>query len=172
MVTLREETFRLEAAIRVLHRLAFGQDDESNLIDALRADGLITASVVAEAEGKVVGHALFSDIRIETPNGILLASALAPVSVAAEWRRQGIGSAVIQEGLSLCAKRGKTAVLVVGDPKYYSRLGFSPALAKKLRSPYSDYGNAWMAVELVAGVLEGTYGLVRYPEPFARLGAG
>ena len=169
MVTLREETFRLEAAIRVLHRTVFGTDAESNLIDALRADGLITASVVAEDEGQVVGHTLFSDIRIETQNGTLLASALAPVAVLAGWRRQGIGSAVIREGLDLCTKRGKSAVLVLGDPKYYSRFGFSSLMAKRLRSPYSEQGPAWMALELETGVLKDAYGLVRYPEAFGTL---
>ncbi len=168
MATLREETFRLEAAIRVLHRTVFGRDDESNLIDALRADGLITASVVAEDGGHVVGHALFSDIRVETQNGTLLASALAPVSVLAGWRRQGIGSAVIREGLDLCTRRGKSAVLVLGDPKYYSRFGFSSLIARRLRSPYSDHGPAWMAMELDTGVLKDVYGLVRYPEAFSR----
>ena len=167
-MTLCEETFRLEAAIRVLHRTVFGRNSESDLIDALRADGLITASVVAEDQ-TVIGHVLFSDIRIETQNGVLLASALGPVAVVAECRGKGVGTALIQEGLDLCTQRGKVAVLVLGDPKYYARFGFSSKLAKHLRSPYSDAGSAWMALELKPAALENVYGLVRYPEQFTHL---
>ena len=169
---LREETFRLEAAIRVLHRTVFGREEESQLVDALRKDGLITASVVAEQEGQVVGHALFSDLRIVTPSGTMLAAALAPVGVLAEWRGQGIGTALIQEGMDLCQKRGKSAVIVLGDPKFYTRVGFSSELARHLRSPYSHAGAAWMAAELTAGALRNVYGLVKYPEPFRALDAG
>ena len=170
-MTLREETFRLEAAIRVLHRKVFGRDDESNLIDALRKDGFITVSLVAEEMGQVVGHVLFSNIRIETQDGTMLAAALAPIAVLAEWRNQGIASTLIQEGMEMCRKRGKLAALVLGDPRFYSKFGFSARLARNLRSPYSNAGAAWMAAELKPGALKDTFGLVRYTHPFERLGA-
>jgi putative acetyltransferase len=170
-VTLREETFRLEAAIRVLHRTVFGREDESNLVDALRHDGLITVSLVAEEQGQVIGHVLFSDIRIETQDGTMLATALAPVAVLEQWRSKGIASTLIQEGMEMCAKRGKAAALVLGDPRLYSRFGFSSRLAKNLRSPYSGAGAAWMAAELKPGALKDILGLVRYSPAFAKLGS-
>ena len=170
-MTLREETFRLEAAIRVLHRKVFGRDDESDLIDALRKDGYITVSLVAEEMGQVVGHVLFSNVRIETQDGPMLATALAPVAVLEEWRNKGIGSTLIQEGMEMCAQRGRWAALVLGDPRFYSKFGFSSRLARNLRSPYSNAGTAWMAAELKSGALKDTFGLVRYTHPFERLGS-
>jgi len=169
-VVLCEETFRQEAAIRVLHRAVFGRQDESKLVDRLRSDGLIVASVCAEEEGLLVGHVLFSNLRVETASGVLQATALAPIGVLPEWQRCGIGSALIAEGMDLCRARGKSAVIVLGDPRFYGRLGFSSQLARNLRSPYSSAGNAWMAAELKPAALQDVFGLVRYPPAFDSVG--
>ena len=95
--------------------------------------------------------------------------ALAPIGVLASRRKAGIGTELIKEGFEICRERGREAAVVLGDPKYYSRFGFSSLIAKRLRSPYSDHGPAWMALELEPGVLKDVYGLVRYPEAFSRL---
>ena len=166
---LREETKRLEASIRVMHRSVFEREDESKLIDRLRADGLIVASVIAEEEEMIVGHVLFSSLRVETQHGTLPAAALAPVGVLAEWRGCGIGSALIHEGMELCRQRGKAAVIVLGEPRFYSRFGFSADLTRSLRSPYSSAGEAWMAAELKPDALHSLYGFVEYPAAFSQL---
>jgi predicted N-acetyltransferase YhbS len=78
----------------------------------------------------------------------------------------------VQRGLELCRERGESIVVLLGHPEYYPRFGFSAALAKNLRSPYSGAGSAWMALELVPGALDGVGGEVRYPssgESFLRL---
>jgi putative acetyltransferase len=84
--------------------------------------------------------------------------------VRPERQGRGIGSALIRRGLELCRERGRSIVVVVGDPAYYRRFGFSPEAARNLRAPFS--GEAFMAMELVPGSLTGVVGTVKYPDAF------
>jgi putative acetyltransferase len=152
------------AAVREVNRLAFGRDEEALLVDALRAGGHVRLSLVAEDGGQVVGHVLFSDLPILTRQGTVHALALAPLAVTPARQRQGIGSLLVREGLRACAAAGQRIVVVLGHPAYYPRFGFSAALARPLKAPFS--GDAFMAVELVPGALRGVAGEVRYPPPF------
>jgi putative acetyltransferase len=159
-----ESTADLEA-IRSVNRLAFGQDDEARLVDALRDGGFVRVSLVAEQEGRIVGHILFSDLPIITEDGTVAALALAPMAVLPELQNQGIGSALVQKGLEACRQRGHGVVVVLGHAHFYPRFGFSPKLAAHLESPFSG-SDSFMAVELVAGALAGVAGRVLYPPPF------
>jgi putative acetyltransferase len=151
-------------AVCEVNRLAFGSDDEAQLVDALRDGGHVRVSLVAEKGGSVVGHILFSDMAVVTPGGALEALALAPMAVVPGHQRQGIGSLLIREGLRACREAGHRIVIVVGHPEFYPRFGFSAELAGRLRSPFP--GPAFMALELVPGALDGVEGEVRYPPPF------
>jgi putative acetyltransferase len=166
---IREETPADIEAIREINRLAFGGDAEGRLIDALRASGDVVLSLVAQVDGEVVGHILFSKLKAETTGGPVKAVALAPMAVTPEFQERGVGTALVERGLALCRERGYTVVVVLGHPDYYPRFGFSPAKGQALQSPYSELGAAYMALELVPGTLEGVSGSVRYPEPFASL---
>jgi putative acetyltransferase len=150
--------------IRVVHRLAFGRDDESRLVDALRDGGYTRVSLVAEIDGQVVGHVLFSELSIITAAGPLGALALAPLAVLPAWQRRGVGSELMRRGLDECRLQGHEIVIVQGHPAYYPRFGFSAELARPLESPYA--GDAFMALELVAGALAGITGKVVYAPPF------
>ena len=150
--------------IRKVNRAAFGQEDESRLVDALRDGGYVRLSLVAEREERVVGHILFSDLPIITDCGTLPTLALAPMAVRPEFQRQGIGSELIRRGLDLCQAQGHRTVIVLGHPEFYPRFGFSAELARPLVSPFS--GEAWMALELEKGSLQGVVGRVDYPSPF------
>ena len=119
---------------------------------------------VAEVDGQVVGHILFSDLPIVTPEGGSVPSSLAPMAVVPSHQRRGIGSMLVREGLRACREAGHRIVVVLGHPEFYTRFGFSAKMAEPLRSPYS--GPAFMAVELVPGALDGVEGEVRYPPPF------
>lgn len=164
MVSIAEETPEDHPAILAVNRLAFGGDVEARLVDRLRAEGLVVASLVAMEEERVVGHIVFSHLPIETNKGTLPAAALAPMAVLPAWQRRGVGAALIRKGLDACKERGKLAIMVVGHPDYYPRFGFSAGLARNLVSPYS--GDALMALELKPGALYGVAGAVRYPEAF------
>lgn len=165
MMTIRSEATADHDAIRQVHRLAFGQDDEANIVEALSHGGHTRVSLVAECEGMVVGHLLFSDLPILTDSGTIAAVSLAPLAVRPEWQRQGIGSALVVQGLEACRERGHRIVVVLGHPEYYSRFGFSAKLAEPLASPFAGR-EAWMALELVPGSLHGVAGWVCYPPPF------
>jgi putative acetyltransferase len=164
-LNIRPETGTDHEAIRQVNRLAFGQEDEARLVDALRDGGHVRLSLVAEQAGQVVGHVLFSDLPIVTEAGTVPALALAPMAVLPGFQNQGVGSALVRRGLEACRDQGHRIVVVLGHPRYYPRFGFSPALAAALDSPFSGK-DSFMAAELVPGALAGVTGQVRYPPPF------
>lgn len=169
MFAIRPETSDDVDAIREVNRLAFGGDDEARLVDLLRSSGDVLVSLVAVAENRVIGDILFSPLVIETPEGEILGAALAPLAVTPEWQRRGVGSALVRAGLEECRRQEFGAVIVLGHPEYYPRFGFSPDLARALRSPFGEQGDAWMALELVPGSLSTVSGLVRYADAFKML---
>lgn len=161
---IRPETPDDHDAIRQVVTAAFGQADEADLVDALRAQGYARLSLVAENEGRIAGHILFSALPIHTERGVVDSLALAPVAVVPELQNQGIGSALIREGLQQSRAMGFGSVVVLGHANYYPRFGFSVELARPLQSPYA--GDHFMALELVPGALAGVTGRVAYPPPF------
>jgi putative acetyltransferase len=163
-VSVRAETREDREGIREVNRRAFGRDDEARLVDALRSGGYSRLSLVAEENGKTVGHILFSELPILTEGGRTEALALAPLAVIPDRQRQGIGSLLVRNGLKACAEAGHRIVVVLGHPDFYPRFGFSAYQAGKLKAPFS--GPAFMALELVEGALFGVTGEVSYPPPF------
>lgn len=164
---IRHETAGDYAAIREVNRLALGGEGEARLVDALRDSGYARISLVAEEEGQIVGHILFSVLTIATPQVEIEALSLAPLAVIPSHQRRGIGSSLGREGLRACREDGHRIVIVLGHPEFYPRFAFLAKLAESLRSPYS--GPAFMAVELVPDALQGIEGEVRYPPPFQDL---
>jgi putative acetyltransferase len=152
--------------IHAVNTLAFGQPDEANLVDQLRDDGDVLASLVAIGDGdEVDGHILFSRLGLLFDDGTSAeAAALAPVAVRPDKQRQGIGKALVRAGIAACKAQGLGAIIVLGHPKYYPRFGFSAALAQDLRSPFP--GDAFMALELIPDMLRGKTGAVRYAKAF------
>ena len=150
--------------VRSINQSAFGGPDEADLVDSLRSEGAVLLSLVAEFEQRIVGHVLFSRMWIETSKGAVPAAALAPVAVHPEHQRRGIGEQLIRYGLELLRSRGEQIVIVLGHPDYYPRFGFSSEKALSLESPFPP--EAFMAMELSSGALQGVRGKVRYPAAF------
>lgn len=111
-----------EITKRAFATLAISQHTEQFIIAGLRAAGALTVSLVAELEGKVAGHVAFSPVTISdgTPDWY----GLGPVSVLPEHQRQGIGSALVREGLARLRAKGGRGCMLVGEPDYYQRFGF------------------------------------------------
>jgi putative acetyltransferase len=161
---IREEVPGDVEEIATLLDLAFGGTEESRLVADLRADDAVIAALVAVEHGRVLGHVLYSELPIETDGKPLRAAALAPLAVLPAHQRQGIGAALVRAGLAVCQDRGVAAVVVLGDPDYYPRFGFSATAARNLRAPFR--GPAFMAKDLVRGCLDGVNGTVRYAAAF------
>jgi putative acetyltransferase len=159
----KENTAEL-LAIRAVNEAAFGEGDEADLVDKLRADGSALVSLVAERESAIVGHVLFSRMWIDTAPGLVSAVTLAPVAVAPEHQHSGIGQRIIEQGLDRLRARGERIVIVLGHPSYYPRFGFSIEKAALLEAPFPR--EAFMAMELVDGALVGVQCRVIYPPPF------
>lgn len=163
-LSLRVETPADQDATRHVNCTAFARDDEARLVDALRDSGSVRLSLLAEQDGQVVGHILFTELPIVTGDGVFPALGLAPLAVLPEFQRQGIGSVLVSTGLDLCRDAGQRAVVVLGHPEFYRRFGFSSELARPLQSPFA--GDVWMALELQPAALHGIAGKVQYPPPF------
>lgn len=151
-------------AIRAVNDAAFGQPDEGRLVDTLRADGELIASLVADDDGDIVGHIAMSRLGLEAAGGPIPAAALAPMAVVPGRQNQGIGSALVRAGLDVCRHEGIEVVVVLGHENYYPRFGFSARLAERLDAPFS--GPAFMAIELVSRALARDDIKVRYPRAF------
>ena len=152
------------SSIHSINQAAFGSQEEADLVDELRSEGLVLASLVAEVPGRIVGHILFSRMSIETASGSVSAAALAPMAVLPDYQRRGVGGRLICNGLDLMRRQGERIVIVIGHPNYYPRFGFSSEIARSLESPF-DY-DVFMAMELSPGALDGVRGRVRYPAAF------
>ncbi len=126
MIIRKETAADIEAITQVtiaaFRTLAISQHTEQFIIRALRDAGALTLSLVAEIDGRVVGHIAFSPVTIS--DGSTGWYGLGPVSVLPEYHKQGIGKALIGEGLSLLRELGGQGCALVGDPDYYKRLGF------------------------------------------------
>ena len=118
--------------MRAVVRAAFGQDEEADLIEALRAAGDAAIALVAELEGAVVGQVMFSPMR--EPAGCL---GLGPVSVGPDLQRGGIGSTLIRAGIQRAREEGWRGIFLLGHAKYYPRFGFSPEAARGFASPFA-----------------------------------
>ncbi len=147
--------------IAQINTLAFGQPDEADLIERLRAEGDMMFELVAEDADRLEGHILFS--RLWAGNGRLYA-ALAPMAVRPDRQRAGLGSTLVRAGLESAREFGACGVLVLGHPAYYPRFGFSAETAAKVRAPYAG-SPAFMALALEADAFDEAV-TVAYPSAF------
>jgi putative acetyltransferase len=162
-VQIGSETAADRDGIRRVHLAAFPGAEEADLVDRLRANGDLVLSLVARA-GEPVGHAAFS--RVVLPERPLKVSALAPLAVLPSRQRAGIGSALVRQGLVYLRAAREDLVLVLGEPAFYGRFGFSAEAARPLSTPYD--GPFLQALALSAAGRQAA-GVVRYAGAFADL---
>jgi putative acetyltransferase len=160
------------SAVRAVHLAAFATALEADLVERLRAGGRAVISPVARDGDSVVGHVLFSPVTVHADglpdNVIAHGLGLAPLAVLPAFQRRGIGRALVEAGLALCRQSGVGFVVVVGDPRYYSRFGFEPGSQYGLLDEYSA-GDAFQVLRLDPAMLPAQGGLVRYGNEFADL---
>ncbi len=152
-------------SIRQVNRLAFGGDDEPQIVDRVRDSADPIVSLVADDDGGVVGHILFSPVTLGHGNARLLMG-LGPVAVMPARQRQGIGSALVLAGLEECRRFGVAGSVVVGHPEYYPRFGYTRASAFGLTCQFEVPDDVFMALELVKGAFD-SGGLICYHPAFS-----
>src|SRR5262245_9243036 len=152
--------------IRIVNERAFGSSSEADIVDALRRNGKATISLVAEDEGCVVGHILFSPVTVETGERELAGLGLAPVAVLPEFQNRGVGSSLVEHGIERCRDAGHSFVVVLGHPHYYPRFGFTPASRFGIKCEYDVADENFMAMELREGALQNQAGMARYQPEF------
>jgi putative acetyltransferase len=130
----------------------------------LQVEGAVLLSLVAESDGQIIGHILFSRMIVETAQGLVAAVSLAPMAVLPGNQGRQVGSQLVRLGLTRLRDCGERIVIVLGHEHYYPRFGFSSEKARHLASPFRP--EAFMALELSDGALAGVRGAVRYPAAF------
>ena len=166
---IRQEEERDHDAVYQVVKTAFetmgkANGDEQDLVNRLRKSGAFIQelSLVAEQDGKIIGHILYTRMKIGEHGSL----ALAPVAVLPEYQNQGVGAQLIREGHRMARELGHRSVILVGHPGYYPRFGYRPASQWKITAPFDVPDEAFMALELVEGGLKGVSGEIEYAKEF------
>jgi putative acetyltransferase len=169
---IRQENKDDFKGIYKLNSLAFGQENEAKLVNLLRNSSAFIPelSLVATSNNNIIGHILFTKIKIIDNNGNENDSlALAPMAVRKDSQKQGIGGQLIMQGLYIAKELGYKSVIVLGHEHYYPKFGFVPAGKWKIKPPYDVPSNIFMGIELVKDGLKYVTGTVQYPKEFQKL---
>ncbi|MGC9422388.1 GNAT family N-acetyltransferase [Vibrio sp.] len=154
-------------AVDRLLKSVFDTEREANLVMKLRENGRRTLSLVAcDDEGDIVGYALFSPVMLNGED--LNWQGLAPLAVETNYRCQGIGAQLVNEGLSSLGELGYPACVVLGAPNYYQRFGFRVAKSHGFHCPWPEVESAFQAVELWEDAFAGRQGLIEYCDEFSQ----
>ncbi|MCD2317489.1 N-acetyltransferase [Sphingomonas sp. IC-11] len=160
------------AAIDGLLRTSFAEPAEADLVRELCIAGDMVLTLVADDEdsGAIVGAIVFSRMEVTVGGQAVPAVALAPLAVAPAYRRQGVADALVHAAHERLESVGVVLSFVLGDPEFYGRFGYDPAVARNFDSPYS--GEYFMALPLQGGLVPcGVREAARHAPAFSRLGA-
>ena len=160
----KEEIYSIYMLVKTAFESAEHADgNEQDLVNALReGDSYIPElSLIAEIAGKIVGHIMFTKVKI----GDQIQLALAPLSVLPEYQKQGIGTALIKEGHARARALGYGYSVVLGSEGYYSRTGYLPAKNYGIFAPFDVPDENFMACKLSENAPV-VYGIVQYAKEF------
>jgi putative acetyltransferase len=121
---------------------------------------------VAELDGTVVGFVMVTRGWLDAPARLVEVGVLAPLAVAPDHQRAGIGAALVERAREQTQAIGLPALFLEGDPGYYSRVGFEPGASHGFRKPSLRIPDAGFQVRLLAGHEPWMTGTLVYPEPF------
>lgn len=167
-MNIRQETINDQQAVYALVSEAFAtaehaDGNEQDIVNALRkGDAFIPElSLVAEMDGQLVGHILFTRAKVNQDEVLVLA----PLSVKPEYQRQGVGKALIAEGHRIAKQLGYAYSLVLGSETYYPQMGYLPAQQLGIEVPEGIPQENFMAIQLQENA-KSIRGAVTYPEEF------
>ena len=166
-VKIRKEEEKDYKRVYEVNRLAFQQENESKLIEKIRKGESFVPdlSLVAEIGNEIVGHILFSKIKI-IGDSVFDSLALAPMAVIPEFQKKGIGSKLIKKCIEKAIELGFDSIIVLGHKDYYPKFGFQRASKWGIKCPFDVPDEAFMVIELTEKALEGKVGTVKYPDEF------
>lgn len=159
IIDIREERSDDVAAIRDVNNRTFGQQQEANIVDALRANGAALLSLVATLDHEVVGHIMFSPIIVGEGT---MGAALAPMAVVPDVQRRGIGGKLIEAGVRKLEAAGCPFIIVLGHAEYYPRFGFKPASRAGITCEWDVPDDVFMVLVLDEAKMQGVSGLAKY----------
>ncbi len=154
-------------AISQLNREAFGREDEPNLLKLLRERDELLVSLVALDGDTIVGHVCASRVKIDGVDRTV--AGIGPLAVIESHRCQGIGSMLMEAIIKQLRIDGFVAAVLLGNPNYYPRFGFSSGISFGLQNEYG-VDESFMAMELVEGSLQNISGIVKYTNTFTECG--
>jgi putative acetyltransferase len=162
-ITIRPESSADAQAIEAATACAFRDaphtsHTEQHIVESLRRAGKLAISLVAEADGSVIGHVAISPVSIS--DGASGWFGLGPISVLPQHQRRGVGSQLVREALRLLRGRGASGCVVLGEPEFYGRFGFQPDPDLVLPGVPPEY---FQAIRLDSSKSRGT---VTYHEAF------
>lgn len=163
LIEIRRERSGDIPVIRDLNKRAFEQDQEANIVDALRSNGAASLSLVATLHDRVVGHIMYSPVEV----GQLTGAGLGPLSVLPEHQRQGVGSRLIETGNWQLKDAGCPFIVVVGHAHYYPRFGFRPARPLGITCEWEVPDNAFLLMVMDPEQMRGVAGMAKYRHEFS-----
>jgi len=174
LIKIRTETpedysYVIELTEKAFESLEISDHNEGKLVEKLRkAPTFIDElSLVAELEGRIVGHILFTPVLIDNGTQQYHSLVLAPVSVLPYFQKKGIGGQLIRAGHQKAVELGFHSAILLGHPEYYPRFGYKPASSWGIKTHYElPSDDVFMAVELIKGALCNVSGMVIFPVEF------
>jgi putative acetyltransferase len=164
---IREEVPVDIPAIRKVNERAFNQPQEAGIVDELRKKCAGLLSLVAEDDGVIIGHVLFSPVTVAADPGGVVGMGLAPMAVVPQRQREGVGSVLVVRGLELLKAKRCPFVVVLGHADYYPRFGFVPASTFGIKCQWEGVpDDVFMARVFSDEILKKINGVVRYRREF------
>lgn len=167
MIDIRFETPRDIPRVHDINEKAFGQSVEANLVDKLRCSCTDALSLVAEEDGLIVGHIMFTPVVIDDRERKIRGMGLAPMAVQPRRQRQGIGTKLVVKGLEILRDRECPYVIVLGHPEYYPKFGFEPASRYGIESQWEGIPDeAFLILVIDQSAMRNVKGVARYKDEF------
>jgi len=154
-------------AIEQVNFAAFNTEAEAKLVNGLRDEKVPGISLVAENDGEIVGHILFTEVTLQHDSSDLKLMGLAPMAVLPEQQKNGVGKRLVKAGLAQCRAQGCDGVFVLGHPGYYPKFGFLPAVKHQFQSELDVPDEVFMLLELSTEKLSGKQGIIQFHRLFA-----
>jgi putative acetyltransferase len=167
-MVIRAEEERDWPAVHAVNASAFATSTEARLVAMLRERAQPLISLVAENNGEIVGHIIFSPV-VLSGHGHLKILGLGPMAVLPKHQRKGIGAALVRAGLEQSKQLGFGAVVLVGHPDYYPRFGFRTVSHFDIACEFEVPKETFMVLELESGFLAGVSGTIRYHPAFSEV---